>query len=227
MWSSPDVFTPAMSTTGCSPSGTNGASGAIVWTAEYDGSGSGNDGAAAVAIDAAGDVIVTGYSVDQAGGRNMRTVKYAGATGARIWASAFDADGSARANAIALNGAGDVFVTGESEDPGRNIRTVKYDGASGAQLWTASLNGSFTSGFDIGEAIAVDAGGDVFVTGVSGENAGGSNFRTVKYDGATGELRWTRQFGVSGDDSGLAGLVAPDGSFVAAGYTYETGQGSR
>lgn len=203
----------------------SGATGQVLWAAQHRGA-SGNSGAAAVAIDAAGDVVVTGFA-SEIYGQHIRTIKYDGATGAQRWSAAYKGYGTSQAYAIALDAAGNVFVTGESKEStgGRHMRTVKYDGATGTQRWTAALHGSF-DGFAIGEAIVVDGHGDVFVTGVSGENVGGSNLRTVKYDGQTGALAWTHQMGVAGDDSGLAAVLDPSGSLLVAGYTYEPGSGA-
>ena len=64
--------------------------------------------------------MVTGYSYDSTGNffsvQNIRTIKYDGATGAQLWSSAYVGTSSSRAYAIAISGAGHVFITGESSD---------------------------------------------------------------------------------------------------------------
>lgn len=199
----------------------DGETGALLWTALYPVSRSGDDGAAAIAIDGSGNVLIAGRSYD-GNGKKMRVVKYEGGTGAQLWTAAFVAYGAALANAIALDGDGNVLVTGESSDEqgGRNIRTLKLDGQTGVQRWTSSFAGT-VGGFDIGQAIVADVRGDVYVTGLSGEEIGGSNMRTIKYDGASGAMLWKNELGVRGDDSGLDIGIGPDGDPVVFGYSYE------
>jgi hypothetical protein len=50
--------------------------GVPLWTNLYHGSGVGNDGATAVALDRSGNVIVTGWSVGSGGDYDFATVKY-------------------------------------------------------------------------------------------------------------------------------------------------------
>ena len=67
----------------------SGATGAELWSVAYNGSANKNDFGSAVAIDADNNVVVTGTSEDAVGGRNIRTIKYSGSTGAEIWTHAF------------------------------------------------------------------------------------------------------------------------------------------
>src|SRR4029077_7446895 len=65
--------------------------------------------------------------------------------------------------AIAVDGSGNVYVTGESS--GQGYATIKYDSA-GEEQWVAGYNGP-GNGNDRANAIAVDASGNVYVTGES------------------------------------------------------------
>ncbi len=71
------------------------------------------------------------------------------------------------AYALALDAAGNVYVTGQSLGAGTNsdYATVKYD-SSGNQLWAARYNGPGNDR-DVAEALAVDAAGNVYATGNS------------------------------------------------------------
>jgi len=204
-----------------------GSDGSVIWSAKYGDTLAGNSGGTAIAIDASGNVFVTGYTAGASGKQLLVGVKYDGARGAQLWASTFAAYGHAQANAIAVDGNGDVYVTGQSEDPpdaNGNIRTVKYGGTTGAQIWTASFDGYGRSG-DVGRAIVADAAGHVFVTGGVTPTTGGSNFRTIAYDAATGAQVWTGEVGADGVDSGVDAAIDSDGNVVVAGSTVEAASG--
>ena len=105
------------------------SAGVPLWTNRYNqpdndvASGSAN----AVAVDGSDNVIVTGYLYD---GFNCVTIKYSGA-GVPLWTNRYN--GSRNywgdfTNAVALDGSGNVFVTGGSA-------TIAYSSA-GVPLWT-------------------------------------------------------------------------------------------
>jgi hypothetical protein len=128
---------------------------------------------------------------------------------------------------IAVDGSGNVYVTGETEggldgNPsagGYDIFVVKYDSA-GVKQWVRQLG---TGGWDVGIGIAVDGSGNVYVTGWTqggldgNPSAGGYDIFVVKYDSA-GVKQWVRQLGTGGWDVGYG--IAVDGS----GNVYVTGE---
>ena len=148
--------------TGCASNGANndiitykvdGATGAVLWSATYNGSANGDDAGLAAATDASGHVVITGYSRDVIGGVNMRTIKYHGNTGAEIWNSSFNDvlnSGLDQGVAVAIDSLGNVVVTGRSQPSVGNtdFRTIKYDGASGLQIWSVKFDGSTTGTTD-------------------------------------------------------------------------------
>ena len=89
------------------------------------------------------------------------------------------------AHDIAVDGNGNVYVTGETESaPGPLVdydyATVKYD-VNGNELWAATYDGGF--GHDRAYAVTVDDAGNVYVTGESDQGAAtGSDYVTIKYD---------------------------------------------
>lgn len=214
--------------------GTTGASGSgpvtEAWVARHHGSGAGFDEAQAVVVDADGNVIVTGRSHGGATGEDYATIKYDGVTGAPLWTAHYDGPVSSkdRANAVAVDANGDIFVTGGSygaigrDDAEFDFATVKYDGDTGAPLWVARYNGP---GFHVDEAraIAIDASGDVVITGYSyGGDATWSDFATIKYSGATGDQLWVSRYNgpATGDDLPRAVALDPFGDVVVTGETW-------
>ncbi|TET23979.1 MAG: T9SS type A sorting domain-containing protein [Candidatus Stahlbacteria bacterium] len=123
------------------------------------------------------------------------------------------ASGRDKAYAIAVDGSGNVYVTGGSEGSGTDLdyATVKYS-SSGAQQWVARYN-SPAIDFDVASAITVDNSGNVYVTGwseASGEED--YDYATIKYNSA-GEEQWVARYSVSADfDDVLRPTIAVDGS---------------
>lgn len=150
--------------------------GAILWRYYVDGSDI--DGVQAMTLDAAGFVYLTGCS------GYYGTVKL-DPNGNRVWLRKY---GNANlhlgydyAKAIALDAATNVYVTGLSpaQGTGLDIATVAYDN-DGNELWVKRYDGP-VHGDDQGTAIAVDAAGNVYVTGFSANTDGGYDLTTIKY----------------------------------------------
>jgi hypothetical protein len=145
------------------------------WLTAYNGPAIGDDGAAAIVLDGLGNVYVTGASWGSFSDYDYATIKYDSA-GQEQWVARYNGpgDGIDAAHAIAVDGSGNVYVTGWSEGSGSNFdyATIKYD-ASGEQQWVARYNGP---GNDLDQAngIAIDGSGNVYVIGFSwGSGTGG------------------------------------------------------
>src|SRR6266542_3534736 len=157
-----------------------------VWVARYKGPGNARDTAWAVAVDASGNVYVTGASVGSGTGLDYATIKY-NSSGIQQWVARYNGSGNSgnEAKAMAIDGLGNVYVTGISWGGGGSgtfddYATVKYD-TSGTQQWVARYNGPGIFG-DVGRAIAVDGSGNVYVTGYSLGSGSGFDYATIKYD---------------------------------------------
>ena len=139
------------------------------WVQRYSHPGDSRDSAQKVVTDNAGNVIVAGYTDDRISGADFLIIKYSGA-GMPLWTNRYNGPGNADdyANAVAVDGSGNVFVTGSSDGigTGPDYATVGYS-SSGVPLWTNRYNGVGTNLWDQAAAIAVDSGGNVFVTGSS------------------------------------------------------------
>jgi uncharacterized delta-60 repeat protein len=200
--------------------------GAELWRKSMSGPARGVDRPYAMAVDAGGNIVVTGYSFNGTS-NDYLTVKYNSA-GTELWRVAQDGsgNGSDLAFALATDMAGNIYVTGQSFNGTNNdYLTVKYD-ASGNKLWDRAANGAGNAG-DAAYAIAVDADGNVIVTGqsdlVSGGLPGPGNpkYMTVKYDPAGTEL-WRASTNGSGTGYDISSALAVD----ASRNIYVTGYGS-
>ena len=99
------------------------SSGQEQWLARYDGPGNTEDHVAALALDLSGNVYVTGASNLPGVYYEYATVKY-NSDGQQQWASRYgQADGVYGAGAaIAVDKAGNVYVTGKINRPGHVSR---------------------------------------------------------------------------------------------------------
>ena len=197
-------------------------SGVPLWTNRYHGAGSGGEGAAAIAVDSSGNVFVTGGSTGLASSYDYATIKYSGA-GVPLWTNRYTGPGNGDGgpSALAVDGSGNVFVTGSSTgsvgDLDYDYATIKYSGA-GVPLWTNRYNGP-GNGADVPWRIAVDSSGSVFVTGTSTGSGSGYDYATIKYSGA-GVPLWTNRYNGPGNTNDYATSMAVDSS----GNVLVTGQ---
>jgi hypothetical protein len=193
------------------------------WVQRYAGPGNADDRAASMALDGNDNVIVTGYSQSDASASSADyiTVKYS-STGVPLWTNRYDGPGGAsdRATAVAVDGSGNVLVTGSSAGSSgfSDYATIKYS-ATGVPLWTNRYNGPENSDDDA-TALAVDGNGNVFVTGASYSfGIVNPDYATTKYSGA-GEPLWTNRYDAleNNDARGQAVTVDGDGNAIVTGW---------
>ena len=91
-----------------------------------------------------------------------------------------------RSKRLHVDNSSNVYVTGESAGQGtrNDFATVKYN-STGQEQWVVRYNGPANRD-DQANAIAVDASGNVYVTGQSFDPNNGDDYVTIKYvQGAT------------------------------------------
>ena len=196
--------------------------GAVLWEQLYNSPANNSDAGQSVAVDRAGNVIVQGYSFDSPGWYwNQFTAKYAAADGAVLWQRLQDGPRNTQGlmAALVLDGADNVVVLGSfgaGYDP--DISTAKLAGTDGSMLWEQRYNGpAHRAG--MGEAVAIDAHGNVFVTGHSEGDDTAMDYLTVKY-APNGTMLWERRHNGprNGSDAPRGGLVLdPEGNAIVSG----------
>jgi type IX secretion system substrate protein/beta-propeller repeat-containing protein len=194
------------------------------WVKYYDGANGVDceyyDYAKAICVDDAGNVYVTGISVNSSNNEDYATVKYSSG-GTQLWVKRYNGPSNLQDEAFALfvDDAGNVYVTGGSQqtNKGYDYLTVKYSSA-GTQLWTARYDAS--SGNDIAAGIKVDAYGSVFVAGTSyGGPATKMDYATIKYNSA-GVQQWLKRNNGTANDTDAATSIDLDvyGNAYVTGY---------
>ncbi|MGB7063137.1 MAG: SBBP repeat-containing protein [Candidatus Zixiibacteriota bacterium] len=202
-------------------------SGDTAWVRRYDGAGSGHDVASAIALDGSGNVYVAGMSYGGSEtGYDYATIKY-DSDGDTSWIRRYDGmgHGSDSASAIALDGSGNVYVTGRSDggETGFDYVTIKYY-PNGDTAWVRRYDG-WCGGNDEAYAIAVDTAGNIYVTGTSSSGFGPyRRYTTMKYS-ANGDAAWVSSYNRPGDYDDSAYDVAVDdlGNVYVTGTSWGSG----
>jgi hypothetical protein len=202
------------------------ASGAQQWVAHYNGSADSDDRAVDIAVDASGNVYVTGTSYGVGTADDYVTIKY-NSLGEEQWVARYNGPGNTqdRVAALALDAQGNVYVTGSSGEGSENLSdyvTVKYN-AAGVQQWFAR----YSELYDYATAIGVDGSANVYVTGYSYQLGTYYDYATVKYN-TMGVQQWVSRYNGPGTSDDLAyGLMVDQlGNVLVTGEAFfepETG----
>lgn len=199
-----------------------GPDGDELWAATYKGAGDGYNEAEAVALDDDGNIYVCGIVEVNYPDTDYVTIKY-NRFGNRQWVATYDgpAHGTDAAFYMVLDADGNIYITGMSDRGGTDLEgydyvTIKYD-PEGNELWVARYDGP-ANGLDYPTDISLDAAGNIYVTGMSGNWGLNMDIATVKYDPNGDELWAVTYDGPRGDDDEpCAVAVDADGNVYVAG----------
>ena len=218
-----------------------------LWAVKAGGTSS-NDRGYGIAVDGAGNAYVTGYfqdtatfgshSLSSSGGYDIFVAKLS-PEGIWVWAINPGGTGNSYGYSIALDGAGNVYATGEFRgtvtfgsstltvnSSSTNILIVKLD-ASGNWLWAVKAGGTYS---DSGYGIAVDGAGNAYVTGSFSSTAtfGSQTLSTSNVDlfvaklGPSGNWLWAVKSGGASLAEGYSIAVDGAGNAYVTGYFDET-----
>jgi hypothetical protein len=162
------------------------------WTNLFKSSATSKEIASGIAVDAAGDIFVTGYSFDSSSGANTcLTIKLAG-DGSVLWANRYSLVGLESGSRVIVDQQGDVIVVADSQGgtPQHKYAVVKYSNL-GEALWTNIIGAADYVGGGV-PAIATDPAGNVFLVGAT-PGAATADYTTVEYS-SMGVPLWTNRF---------------------------------
>jgi hypothetical protein len=183
-----------------------------LWVKRYNGPGNGEDDALAIGIDGSGNIYVTGASPGNGTGNDFATIKYY-PNGDTAWLRRYNGPGNGNDAALAMvvDGSGNAYVTGYSWGSGTDydFATIKYC-PNGDTAWVRRYNGPKDS-TDWAYAIAIDASGNVYVTGTSGGVGTSLDYATIKYDSSGNEL-WAERYNGSANNKDIPEAIAIDAS---------------
>ncbi|MDY0083803.1 MAG: SBBP repeat-containing protein [Ignavibacteriaceae bacterium] len=199
------------------------SSGEEQWVNFYNNIGEGNHEPADIAVDAMGNVYITGRSHSSGAwgeGFDYATIKYS-SEGNQEWVARYNGIGNNwdEATALALDASGNIYVTGKSKDLNgkHDYVTIKYNN-SGVEQWIARYNGPANTD-DQANAIVVDDFGNVYVTGSSMGIGTSFDYATVKYNSA-GEEQWVMRYNkANGADEAVAIDLDSQGNVYITGYS--------
>ena len=207
------------------------SAGALVWGRQ---SGTATvDNAGGVAIGAAGDIYITGYTTGMLDGNaklgdaDFFLSKY-DASGIRQWTRQMGTAALDVASSLAIDGADNLYVAGRTGGSlgaqinagGLDAFVAKFDEA-GVMLWVSQF-GSTADDYALG--IAVDAAGNGSVAGytqgalVGAASAGNMDMFAARLD-AAGQVQWVRQWGSASNDQAYGLALDSFGNAFIAGDT--------
>lgn len=194
--------------------------GVLDWAARYNGTANGPDYPVALAVDAAGHVVVAGNSPGPTSHTDFVIVTY-DAAGQELWSYRYDGpnQNDDRVAALRLDAQGNIHIAGTSgsESGGTESVTLKID-PDGHLLWVRRYFTAAVGDIDA-RGLALDGTGNVIVTASANWEV-----LTLKY-GADGGLAWEARYRAE-EDAGMVGgdvRVDPDGNVVMGCNLYGSG----
>jgi hypothetical protein len=189
-----------------------------------------SDGSTSMAVDAAGNVYISGTTDGSLGGGNVGSddvfLSKFDSSGNMIWAQQIGSANGDYDGSVAVDAFGNAYVSGNtygslgSENLGDTDAFLTRFDPSGNELWTRQIG---TEGYDYGWSVAVDACGNAYVSGetqgdLCGINAGNYDAFLIKFD-VSGDELWRQQIGTESFDESFSVAVDNSGNAYISGWT--------
>jgi hypothetical protein len=219
------------------------SAGAHVWSKGFGSTG--NEWGRAVTVDASANVFITGFFqgtvnfggsnlVSNAGTSDVFLAKYDN-SGIHLWSQRFGGANIEDGLSLATDASGNVFLTGYFEGTanfggsnlisagGEDVYLAKYN-SSGVHQWSQRFGSTLD---DIGKDVAVDASGNVVITGTFQNSvnfggfllasAGSTDVFVAKYN-SNGVHQWSQRFGGTSADAGASIATDAASNVIITGF---------
>ncbi|NUP09798.1 MAG: hypothetical protein HOW73_27445 [Polyangiaceae bacterium] len=175
----------------------------------------------AIVVDQAGRLVVAGVDEGHAGEYRQAFVRAYASDGEVLWDRLSGApDRHYDANAVVVDGAGNVFVAGEIfVQPGDHDAFVEALSPDGQLLWDETFG---PTDDDRANTLAIDAVGNVLLAGqgsLPGQESSGAQDVIVRGYSADGAVLWDHQVGTAYTDTGDGIAVDAQGNIIVVGMT--------
>ncbi|HMQ79702.1 MAG TPA: T9SS type A sorting domain-containing protein [Ignavibacteria bacterium] len=198
------------------------ATGSLVWSKTYNGTGNGNDHVSSLTLDNAGNIYICGMSRNNTTDFDILIVKYNNSGGFQ-WDFTGGQAGFDRGIDIKIDNSGNVFACGTDvfTNVFSKIVTMKFQ-PDGTQMMQEYIENGIDSS-DAASKIAIDAQGNVYTAGYVETLNQGLNIALIKYNNA-GIQQWVRYYnGTSnGNDAVRDMKIDPAGNIYMTGYSFSS-----
>ncbi|MGV2831303.1 SBBP repeat-containing protein [Myxosarcina sp. GI1(2024)] len=192
-------------------------------------------------VDSSNNIVIAGYTNDDLGAPNVDTeippsadawiAKYDD-RGNQLWIEQFGTNEGDETFGLDIDSEDNIYTTGwtrgnlgasnnlnSNGEETYDIWLAQYD-SDGSQQWIEQIG---TNTFDWSWDVATDPNDDLYITGwtlgdLGGSNAGSYDAWVAKYD-SDGNQLWLDQFGTGGDDAAVDVEVDDLGNYYLTGYT--------
>ncbi|MBC5992120.1 outer membrane protein assembly factor BamB family protein [Pontibacter cellulosilyticus] len=173
-----------------------------------------------MAVDAKGDVFITGTRKLLDNSQRHFTIKYNGTDGAKLWEHLSNiGQTSFTIKDIKVDNIGGAYVVGvysEGSPIVYNDYLVKLDSQNGSVLWS-KINDQSSSLYGFA-AFTVDERGNVYVTGSTSNTASNYDITTIKYNGTDGSVIWSNVLDKTVNDAVTHLAIDKTGGVYIVGY---------
>ena len=172
----------------------------------------------AVAVDSAGNIIMTGATESSGAGLDDVFIAKYSSTKVQLWSVTWGGGSSDQGYSVSVDLTDDIVVTGQTYSFGAgdaDVFVAKYS-SSGVQLWNTTWGGSNS---ECGYDVTVDSANNIIITGYTNSfGAGLDDVFIAKYS-SSGVLLWNHTWGSSYNDQSQGIAVDSMDNIVVTGYT--------